>query len=1054
MQQIGIYEQLITQVVEQNLNREQFYIGERPLEAAEASIWLSRFLSKLISHAIDAVPSSDDNRIAKQIELANKLVFWLKDHIKDDQLIDENLIDSQGRILTALFDKQNPISSDLPTYSKDIFPQTGLSQSELFSGANAGISLESELKREILSSDTIYWLVSFVRWTGLRIFKDELKKFVQSGKKLKVITTSYMGATEQRAVDFLASLPNTQVKVSYNNDSQRLHAKSYLFLRDNGFHTGYIGSSNLSKAALSNGLEWNLKVTNQEIPHIIQKALSTFETYWESDDFELYTGDLECQNRLGQALNTAKDKSTDSSHFYLDIQPKSHQKAMLEKLSAERSVHGRYKNLVVAATGTGKTLISAFDFAQFSKQNPQAKLLFVAHRQEILKQARSAYRAVLKNNQFGELWVGQHKPNNFNHLFASIQTLNNQLETLNLTADFYDYIVIDEVHHIAANSYRGVINHFAPNILLGLTATPERQDGGNILSDFDNVIAAELRLPEAINNRYLIPFQYFAIDDDTDLSRVSWQRGRYDIGALTHVFTQNDHRALKIMQALADIVANVHTIKALAFCVSKQHAIFMAEQFNLKGISSDVLTSDNANDRHNKQQALRQGDIQILCVVDIFNEGVDIPEVDTLLFLRPTESLTLFLQQLGRGLRLTQDKECCTVLDFVGNARPEYDFASKFRALVGKTNTSISQEIESGFAHLPLGCRIELQKQSKEVILKNIKGAINNKRRLQALLNRYHQDTNLPLTLTNFLQVNPSVTLEDVYKLSQGKLGGWHWLTNQSIAITEFDQVQIQAYYRAINTQLITCNSLSYLQFLQSLCQHDFDLTELKNIPNSAVFALMTHYNFWEKSAKQTGHKDITTSLKALANRQLQSELSDVLNILINRIHHQEQSLSGLPNTALQLHSRYSREQILAAIGASTFEKKSPAREGVLELKSHNIELLFVTLTKCEKTYSPTTLYKDFAISSTRFHSQSQNSARPERGKGLSYITHQKTGKCIFLFVREQNKDENGRTMGFVNFGEVQYVTHTGSQPMDITWELLHPMPSELWHEAGKLAVG
>ncbi|MDK1287744.1 DUF3427 domain-containing protein [Pseudoalteromonas umbrosa] len=1054
MQQIGIYEQLITQVVEQNLNREQFYIGERQLESSEASVWLSRFLSKLVAHAIDAIPNSDDNRITKQIELANKLVFWLKDHIRDDQLINENLIDSQGRILTALFDKQNPISSDLPSYSKDIFPQTGLSQSELFSGANAGISLESEIKREILSSDTIYWLVSFIRWTGLRIFKEELKRYVESGKQLKVITTSYMGATEQRAIDFLASLPNTQVKISYNNDSQRLHAKSYLFLRDNGFHTGYIGSSNLSKAALSNGLEWNLKVTNQEIPHIIQKALSTFETYWESDEFERYTGKAPCQNKLTQALNVAKSQQADASHFYLDIQPKSHQKAMLDKLCAERSVHGRYKNLVVAATGTGKTLISAFDFARFLKQKPQAKLLFVAHREEILKQARSAYRAVLKNNQFGELWVGQHKPSSFNHLFASIQTLNNQLESLNLTANFYDYIVIDEVHHIAANSYRGVINHFAPSILLGLTATPERQDGGNILSDFDDVIAAELRLPEAINNRYLIPFQYFAIDDDTDLSRVSWQRGRYDIGALTHVFTQNNHRALKIMQSLADIVANVHVIKALAFCVSKQHAIFMAEQFNLKGISSDVLTSDNATERHDKQQALRQGDIQILCVVDIFNEGVDIPEVDTLLFLRPTESLTLFLQQLGRGLRLTQDKECCTVLDFVGNARPEYDFASKFRALVGKTNTSISQEIESGFAHLPLGCRIELQKQSKDIILKNIKGAINNKRRLQALLNRYHQDTNLPLTLANFLQVNPSVTLEDVYKLSQGKLGGWHWLTSQSDSMTELEQAQIQAYYRAINTQLITCNSLSYLQFLQSLCNHDFDFTELKNIPNSTVFALMTHYNFWEKSGKQTGHQDITTSLKALANKQLQAELSDVLNILIDRIHHQEQSLSGLPNTALQLHSRYSREQILAAIGASTFEKKSPAREGVLELKSHNIELLFVTLTKCEKTYSPTTLYKDFAISPTRFHWQSQNSARPERGKGLSYITQQKTGKRIYLFMREQNKDENGRTMGFVNFGEVQYVTHTGSQPMDITWDLLHPMPSELWHEAGKLAVG
>ena len=1052
MQQIGIYEQLITQVIERNLNRDQFYVGERQLESAEAATWLSRFLGKLIEYAIDAIPNSNE-RLQEQINLANSLVLWLKDHIRDDELINENLIDSQGRILTALFNTQNPIAANLKDYSSDIFPLTGLTQSELFSGANAGISLETELKREIKSSDTIYWLVSFIKWTGLRIFKNELEAFTKSGNKLKIITTSYMGATDAKAVEFLANLPNTEVKLSYNNQQERLHAKSYLFMRNTGFHTGYIGSSNLSHSALTSGLEWNLKITAQEIPHIIAKTKSTFETYWQSPDFELFTGKTECKEKLINSLNEQRGVGQASSQFYFDITPKTHQLAILEKLSAERSVHNRFKNLVVAATGTGKTIISAFDFKTVYDKNPNAHFLFVAHREEILKQAQSAYRGVLKNNDFGELWVGNYKPQRYNQLFASIQTLNSQIESLNLTNDYYDYIVIDEVHHVSAASYRAILSYFTPTILLGLTATPERQDGANILDDFCGVIAAEIRLPEAINQRHLCPFQYFGLDDDTDLSQITWRGGRYDISELSNLYTGENSRANKIISSLADIVTNAQTIKALAFCVSQKHAEFMASKFNLAGINADVLTSKNTNERAAKQQALRQGEIQILCVVDIFNEGVDIPEVDTLLFLRPTESLTLFLQQLGRGLRLPDNsqKQCCTVLDFVGNARPEYDFASKFRALIGKSNQPIKTEIENNFPHLPLGCRIELQKRTQQTILKNIQQAINSKRRLQQLINSYSQHTNDALTLSNFLRINPQVTLEDVYKPKDKKLGGWLWLKGDEIPAEQADIYA--AYYRAINTQLLGCDSISYLCFLRDLCNNDFSFTPTAQ---NQQYALMAHYNFWDSTGTSLGFKTLEQSLQALKHKELQHELAQVIALLINRIHQQESDLSCLPNHAIKLHSRYTRQQILAALGAHSFDKKSTAREGVLEFKNQNqnLELLFVTLNKCEKTYSPTTLYHDYAISPTLFHWQTQNSARPEHGRGLSYIQHQQTGKTIVLFVREQGKDENGRTMGFVNYGEVKYQSHNDSQPMNITWELTSPMPSEMWHEAGKLAVG
>jgi len=1046
MQQVGIYEQLITQLIASRIDRDKFYVGERELNSSEASIWLSRFLSQILEYAIESLPNSDD-RLHQQIALSNQLLLWLKEQIQDDDFIEDNLLSSQGKILTALYELENPVSADLKNYIHDIFPLTGLTQSELFCGSNAGLSLESELKREILSADRIYWLVSFIKWAGIRIFRKELEEFTASGRELKIITTSYMGATDAKAVEYLASLPNTEVKLSYNTNRERLHAKSYLFLRDTGFHTGYIGSSNLSYSALTNGLEWNLKITSQEIPHIINKSLSTFETYWEADDFELFSGDAQSSEKLKKALNQQRGEQDTSSTHYFDLTPFPHQREVLEQLAVERSVHQRFRNLVVAATGTGKTLISAFDFARFLKTKPQAKFLFVAHREEILKQARSAYRGVLRNAAFGELWVGGHTPENYRQLFVSIQTLNNQLSQLKLSSDYYDYIVIDEVHHIAANSYRAVLEHFSSSILLGLTATPERHDGGDILVDFGGVIAAEIRLPEAINRRHLCPFQYFGIDDDTDLRTVPWSRGRYDIAKLTNLYTHNQTRFNKILLSMQELITDIGKMKALAFCVSKEHAQYMAQQLLLKGIKADVLTSDNSHERQQKQQAIRSGFINVLCVVDIFNEGVDIPEIDTLLFLRPTESLTIFLQQLGRGLRLADDKECCTVLDFVGNSRPEYDFANKFRALVGKNNRAISDEIKQGFPHSPLGCRIELTKRTQEMVLSNIRQASLTLKRLVTMIRQYPQHSTLPLTLANFVAQHPHIDVNELYKR-----GSWLELVakaHDQIKKSGVDENTFRIFKKAIYNRILTCDDHAYLSFLKQLCQRNF---AVNNVSHRHV--LMCHFDFWQKTGPECGFTSVAQSLAKLDYLNINAELLDVLNWQLAQTKHEQGLMEDLPDVPLRLHARYAREQILVAFGATSFERQPPAREGVFVIQENNIELMFVTLDKNEKQFSPSTMYHDYAINQHIFHWQSQNSARPDRGRGKEYIQHKKIGKRLFLFVREQTKDEYGRTMGFVNYGEVEYVSHSGSQPMSINWRLRTPIPDFMWQQAAKLAVG
>lgn len=712
--QLGLYEQLINKLVFaqiSKLDKNKFFIKENNIDIAEAAKILGQYLGNVIRYALGLI--TRDESVEKQIELSNKIIYLLKEELLH-QDFDDDLISIEAKILSAVFAKIDAGFADFDKHLKHITPYTRLSHCELFTGSNSGISLESEIKKEILSANKIKFLVSFIKWTGIRIFEKELSDFTERGGQLQIITTSYMGATDVKAIEFLSSLKNTEVKVSYNTDNERLHAKAYLFYRNTGFHTGYIGSSNLSRSALTNGLEWNLKITTQEINHIIDKFQKTFDTYWQDKEFEFFDKNKDVE-KLRYALK--KERRTDNTNAaaYFDIIPFPYQEEILEKLITERSVHKRNRNLLVAATGTGKTVISAFDYKKFRQENASVKLLFVAHRKEILQQAQATFQGVLKDQNFGELWADGLEPERFEIIFASVQTLNYRLESLNLSPNYYDFIIIDEVHHISASSYRSILSHFSPKILLGLTATSERTDGEDILKDFCDTIAAEIRLPEALNRKLLCPFQYFGVTDNVDLSNVTWQNGKYLPGELSKLYTQNDFRVNHILTNINKYLNDIQDVQALCFCVTQEHAKFMAEKFTLAGLKADFLVSSRNNERSELRRKFIQKEINYLFVVDIFNEGVDIPEIDSVMFLRPTESLTVFLQQIGRGLRLSDKKDCLTVLDFVGNSHPEYDYEGKFRSLIGKTTTPIQKEIEDDFPHLPLGCSIVLEKKLKNL---------------------------------------------------------------------------------------------------------------------------------------------------------------------------------------------------------------------------------------------------------------------------------------------------------------------------------------------------
>lgn len=1046
MLNFGVYEQIINQAVAEKLDsidRDAYYVQASQLDKQEAAFHLSAYLTRIVQFVLNEI--KDKERPLRQIEIVNKVIRLLIDELEKDSISDQ-LIDRRGEVLEAFFSKRDFPFPNFEKRIREIMPYTRLSQSELFTGNSAGLQMDSEIRKEILSSDEIHWLVSFIKFSGVRIFKKELEEFTQSGRKLKIITTTYMGATESKAIEFLAALPNTEVKVSYNLSSERLHAKAYLFLRETGFHTGYIGSSNLSRSALTSGTEWNVKITTREVPQLIDKFAKTFDTHWVDRNFEAYDSERD-RSKLMRTLRGSQDDVKGRIISFFDLEPKVFQEEILAKLQAERSVHCRFRNLIVSATGTGKTMVSAFDYKRFTRECPHARLLYVAHRKEILEQSRASFQQVLKNPNFGELWVDGQEPLSYDYLFASVQTLNSQLESRNLSPKFFDYIIIDEVHHISAVSYRSIIEHFEPKILLGLTATPERMDGQDILKDFDDTIAAEIRLPEALNAKILSPFQYFALSDSMDISNIEWRNGRYDSTELTKLYTGDDQRVGEIIKNCDTYLTDYLSVKGLGYCVSQKHAEFMANRFVKAGINADYLVSGNSKDRNAKRSALQSGKINYLFVVDIFNEGVDIPEIDTVLFLRPTESLTVFLQQLGRGLRLSEGKECLTVLDFVGNARPEYDFESKFRALVGKTHTSITTEIENEFPHLPIGCSIVLEKKAKQVILSNIKNAtdLRRPRLIQKVQNFKHQST-LPLNLKNFINFN-HFQLKQLYKK-----GSWKRLCADSGVIKDFIEPNEKELSSWISSRLIQSNSLSYLQFVKKVLLGQINPQNLSG--DEEVLVNMLHFDVWRKSGLDLGMASIKESIATIRrNTTMVEEAIEVVDYLVQHVDVLEKDVDLGFVFPLKVHSRYSRDHVLAAMRMHTFKKASSNREGVAVNKDLNVEALFVTLKKSEKEYSPTTMYEDYALSDEVFHWQSQNSTAPNTPTGQAYIHHKRIGRKILLFVREQNKDEYGNTLPFVFLGEADFMRHQGAKPMSIEWKLEERIPSFILKESRKLAM-
>lgn len=1025
----GLYEQLITTRLAErikDLEAAGLRVIDGPLGKESAPHVLARHIGTTVRRILQNLTPSEQVIAANQILTSMGTVEGAQEWI--------NLVADGPRQLLAIAEQEAP-----GVYT--IRPATPLSDTALITNSPEDPNLGFELRAELATADRIDLLCAFVKWHGLRVLEQPLKAARDRGVPIRVITTTYIGATERRALDRLVREFDAEVKINYETRSTRLHAKAWLFRRNSEYHTAYVGSSNLSRTALLDGLEWNVRLSSVATPAVIRKFEATFDSYWSEAAFETYDPDRDGQ-RLSDALAAAGNGGKDSagrqiiSLSGLEVRPYPYQRDMLERLEVEREVHDRHQNLLVAATGTGKTVIAAIDYRNLRRKlGRDLRLLFVAHRREILEQSLRKYQEVLDDANFGESLHSNEIPENWTHVFASVQSLHPRtLERL--APDHFDIIVIDEFHHGTAPTYRRIIDHFTPTELLGLTATPERMDGLSIQDEFfDGRIAAEMRLWEALENDLLSPFHYFGISDSTDMTAITWKRGSYDTKDLSNLFTGNDARARLVVRAVQDKVTDPGAMRALGFCVSVEHARYMAGFFRRAGFNAVALSSDTPKDERKAALAeLKSGSMQVIFSVDLFNEGLDVPDVDTLLLLRPTSSATVFLQQLGRGLRRSEGKAVLTVLDFIGHHRAEFRFEEQFRALTNLTRTRLFSSVEQDFPQLPSGCQIILEPKAKDLILKNIKSQISvNVTQLAREVASYARPN-----LADYLKESGR-EIRELYRAGNT----WTGLLRRAGLLAEAAPSNEKELLRRASAFLHVDDPVRVATYTR-LLEDDAPAYDSLDDQQQA-YARMLYFSLWPLG----GFNDYGEAFRSLRSQEaFRLEVQQILAYGLDHTEHVPVPLlgahSGLP---LAIHASYNREEILAALGESVIGGFMPGnfREGVRWCPTINTDALFITLEKDDKDFSPQTRYRDYAMNESLFHWESQGRTSETSATGRRYRTHRSQGTHVLLFVRRYKHTDISGPQPWLFLGPAEYVEHKGSKPMGIVWKLSHAMPADVW---------
>ena len=624
-------------------------------------------------------------------------------------------------------------------------------------GSDQNRFLYYQLKMSMAKAQKIDIIVSFLMESGVRMILRDLKKALDRGAQVRILTGNYLGITQPSALYLVKKELGNRVDLRFYNQKDRsFHPKSYIFHYGNVGEI-YIGSSNVSKSALTSGIEWNYRFTSETDYKNFSLFYSTFVDLFENHSLIIDDEELKRYSKNWHKPAVSKDlakydqiEETEDTKVKLLYQPRGAQIEALYALEDSR-MEGATKGLVQAATGIGKTYLAAFDSAKYER------VLFVAHREEILNQAALSFYNVRNSKDYG-FFDGNQKETDKSVIFASVATLgrNEYLTEEYFAPDYFDYIVIDEFHHAVTNQYQRILNYFKPQFMLGLTATPERMDGKNIYEICDYNVPYEISLKEAINKGMLAPFHYYGIYDETDYSTLHLVKGRYDEKELNETYIGNVRRYDLIYKYYMKYPSK----RALGFCCSRLHAEDMAREFCKRGIQAVAVYSNAegefSEERNVAIEKLKNKEIKVIFSVDMFNEGVDIASLDMVMFLRPTESPTVFLQQLGRGLRKYKGKDYVNVLDFIGN----YEKAGRApKILSGGTNFEKKATYDYQKEVYPDDCIVDFDMQLIDLFQELGKKSLSIKERIRKEYYRVKEllDNKVPTRMELFTYMDDEV---------------------------------------------------------------------------------------------------------------------------------------------------------------------------------------------------------------------------------------------------------------------------------------------------------
>lgn len=919
---------------------------------------------------------------------------------------------------------------------------------------NPETNFYQELKGAFNECEGFCFSVAFINLSGLQLLLDSLKELEDKNIPGKIITSTYLNFTEPKALRRLKEFSNIDLKIFEIEKNIGFHTKGYIFQNPN-YSKIFIGSSNITQSALKSNQEWNVKIQQASFDEFEQSVTQEFNKLWKVS----INADDEFLISYEEFYNQIRLKRTESPQFALrrEFEPNLMQMTALANFRRLREQNQR-KAIAIAATGTGKTIMAALDVKTYRPQ----RVLFIVHREQILQSARKAFAEMIpeRASEMG-LLTGNINQADKNFIFSTNLTMNNYLGKF--PKDYFDYIVIDEAHHATSTSWQNVINYFEPRFLLGMTATPERSDSGDIFNFFDNNIAVEVRLRSALEDNLVIPFHYFGISDETvDLHDVKLS----EIDKIA--------RLLKINRRVDFIIEKMNFYgydgakrKSIGFCVTQDHASFMAEEFNKRGITAVALNSNNSIEERKKCVARLEDDndtLEFIFTVDIFNEGVDIPTINSILMLRPTSSPIVFIQQLGRGLRKTETKEYLTVLDFIGNHNKTFLIAMALCGARAYDKDSLKKAVASDFSDIPGCTNIQLDKISKERILRQIE--TTNFNAIKFLKEEYSefksQNLNKIPTLVDFVKFdgapNPLKFINYSYSYTEfvAKVDDFASKYKDLLLDKAFIKLIRQLSNELPLKRPYEFALLEHLLENQSVSLEKAGVIVKKYIEGSDKNALRHSFQYLSGAFDDSTDKklklpilqfDGTTIIRLesfdqlLGNQKTKKHITDIIRYGLLR-YEEEFGDENYGAPFFKLYQSYNGRNMALL---SNYDKMHSAFRGSGLLSHDNDRFLIVELHK-DEGIEERIKYKDKFISPSVFQWQSPNNTSQDSERGKDLIHNKQRAINLHLFVRKI-KEIDGIIQPFIYLGKADCIEKDGEKPITLQLKLENKIPPALYDE-------